>query len=297
MAPVVSTSEISRWRAVARVLRSPMDAISCVLLPCSCSLCGSPQPRLSSVPICNACWMEIPVQSGSACSRCGDSLDQPLMGLSNSCRTCRIAPPPFERAVSYGPYTGRMRQAIHALKYERIHPVAHRLGLMLGQAIAQLATQAPSDLLVVPVPLHGSKHRDRGFNQARLLADAAIAALRKSHPAWRLKPAPGALVRHRLTGSQAGLTPRQRRINVRGAFRVSNPDRIAGKHILIVDDILTTGATVRAAARALVSAGAESVWVATLARAARINPIGSGAVELPGGGSKQQPASTYQPSF
>jgi ComF family protein len=294
MTPVVPTSEISRWRAVASVLRSPMDAITCVLLPSSCSLCGSPLPRLSFVPICNACWIEIPVHGGSSCSRCGDSLDQ---ALTNVCRTCRIAPPPFERAVSYGSYTGRMRQAIHALKYQRIHPVAQKLGSMLGEAIAQLAAQAPSDLLVVPVPLHRSKRRDRGFNQARLLASAAVASLRKSHPTWRLTLAPGMLVRQRLTGSQAGLTPRQRRINVRGAFHVSDPQAIAGKHVLIVDDILTTGATVRAAARALIAAGAESVWVATLARATRINPIDSGAVESSGDGSKQQPASMYQPSF
>ncbi len=168
---------------------------------------------------------------------------------------------------------------------------------MLAQAIARLAPQAPSELLVIPVPLHRSRYKDRGFNQARLLASVAIAALRKSHPTWRFTLAPSTLMRQRATGSQAGLTPRQRRLNVRGAFRVSDNAAIAGKHVLIVDDILTTGATARAAARALMDAGAESVWVATLARARRTNPISSVAVESSGDGSQPQPASMYQPSF
>ncbi len=128
-------------------------------------------------------------------------------------------------------------------------------------------------LLVVPVPLHRSKHQQRGFNQARALARCAIDALRKSHPAWHLTLAPSTLMRLRSTESQAGLTPRQRRQNVRGAFKVSDPAAVAGKHILLIDDILTTGATARAAAQSLIKAGAASVYVATLARARRINAI------------------------
>jgi ComF family protein len=164
-----------------------------------------------------------------------------------------------------------MRELIHALKYQRLQPAAHQLGAILAHAIAQLEAQAPAEMLVVPVPLHRAKHTDRGFNQARVLAAEAIASLRKSHPAWRLTLAPRTLMRLRVTESQAGLTPRQRRLNVRGAFGIANPDGVAGKHILLVDDILTTGATARAAARTLLQAGAESVWVATLARARRFD--------------------------
>jgi ComF family protein len=162
-----------------------------------------------------------------------------------------------------------MRDLIHALKYDRMHSVASRLGQMLAQAIAQLTPEAPEEMLVVPVPLHRSKFVDRGFNQSRLLASEAIACLRKSQPAWRLTLAPSTLMRLRVTGSQAGLTPRQRRLNVRGALGISDSAAVFGKHILLVDDILTTGATARAASRALLQAGAESVWVATLARAHR----------------------------
>jgi len=167
-----------------------------------------------------------------------------------------------------------MREAIHALKYGRLHPAAQRLGAMLAHAIAQLANEAPADLLVIPVPLHRSRHAQRGFNQSRSLAAQALQFLRRTHPQWRLKLAPSTLMRLRPTGSQAGLTPRQRRLNVRGAFSVSDSSQVSGQHILVVDDILTTGATARAAAQTLLKAGAASVWVATLARAQRSVPFG-----------------------
>jgi ComF family protein len=162
-----------------------------------------------------------------------------------------------------------MKEAIHALKYDGLRPASRGLGRMLAAAIAQLASEAPSEMLVVPVPLHRSKYAGRGFNQARLLAVEALGFLRKTHPAWRLTLAPSVLMRLRATGSQAGLTLRQRRLNVRGAFHVPDTATVAGKHVLLVDDILTTGATARAAAQALLKAGAKTVWVATLARARR----------------------------
>lgn len=190
------------------------------------------------------------------------------------CRPCRLVPPPFVRAVSHGVYRGRMRQAIHALKYGRLHSSARELGRMLANAIAQFAGEAPSEMLVVPVPLHRSKYAQRGFNQSRSLAVEALRHLRLTHPQWRLSLAPSTLMRQRATDSQAGLTQRGRRINVRGAFSVSDSSRVKAQNILLVDDILTTGATARAAAQALLNAGAASVWVATLARAQRSTLFG-----------------------
>jgi ComF family protein len=162
-----------------------------------------------------------------------------------------------------------MKAAIHALKYDGLQPAARPLGRMLAGAISQLAAEAPAEMLVIPVPLHRSKFTERGFNQARLLALHAVGFLRKSHPGWHLTLASSTLMRLRPTASQAGLTARQRRLNVRGAFTVSDSAAVAGKYILLIDDILTTGATARAAAQALLRAGAAVVWVATLARARR----------------------------
>jgi ComF family protein len=171
------------------------------------------------------------------------------------------------KAVAYGTYQGRMREAIHALKYDRLHPAARGLGRILAEAIAKLAGLAPAEMLVIPIPLHRAKYAQRGFNQARLLASEALGFLGKSHPEWRLTLATSTLMRLHATESQAGLTPRQRRLNVRGAFSVSDPSKVTMQHVLLVDDILTTGATARAATQALLKAGAASVWVATLARA------------------------------
>jgi ComF family protein len=131
-------------------------------------------------------------------------------------------------------------------------------------------------MLVVPVPLHRSKYAQRGFNQARSLAAQALGLLRKTHPEWRLTLASSTLMRLRATESQAGLTPHMRRLNVRGAFSVSDPSAVTMKHVLLIDDIFTTGATARAASQALVRAGAASVWVATLARARRTSEFGRG---------------------
>jgi ComF family protein len=160
-----------------------------------------------------------------------------------------------------------MRDAIHVLKYEGLHSAARPLGTMLAKTLGQLARKAPTEMLVVPVPLHRSKRKQRGFNQSRLLANYALAALRHTHPAWRLKLAASTVLRLRATASQASLTPRQRRSNVRGAFRVADPDAVRSKHILVIDDIFTTGATARSVAQELRRAGAASVWVGTLARA------------------------------
>ena len=115
------------------------------------------------------------VQSGlcvrAAATRC---MRRRAFRVQALCRACRLAPPPFVRAVSYGVYQGRMREAIHALKYDRLHPAARGLGRMLAEAIAQLAGEAPAEMLVVPVPLHRSKYAQRGFNQARSLAAEAL---------------------------------------------------------------------------------------------------------------------------
>ncbi len=197
-----------------------------------------------------------------------------------------MAPPPFVRAVAYGLYQGRMKEAIHALKYDRLRPAARGLGKMLAESIAKLAGHAPAEMLVIPIPLHRAKYAQRGFNQARSLAHEALAFLSKSHPEWRLTLAASTLMRLRATQSQAGLTPRQRRLNVRGAFSVCDPAKVTRQHVLLVDDILTTGATARAAAQALLKAGAASVWVATLARAQRVNGFGRPSAYLDAGDNK-----------
>jgi ComF family protein len=122
-------------------------------------------------------------------------------------------------------------------------------------------------LTVIAVPLFAARERQRGFNQSVLLADSAIMHLKKLRPFLKLRAEHTALIRVRDTEAQFGLNPHGRRRNLRGAFRVSDADAVLGREVLLVDDIMTTGATARECARVLVRAGAAKVWVATLARA------------------------------
>lgn len=184
------------------------------------------------------------------------------------CDLCERARPPFQQAVAYGVYEGTLRALIHLLKYERIAPVAVPIGELLAQSIAKFKN-LPNSLTVIAVPLHTAKERERGFNQTILLAEAAVRALHRNLPQMHFEMAPGALGRQRRTDSQSGLTPHQRRINLRGAFFAAEPERIQGRAILLLDDIYTTGATARECSRTLLRAGAASVYVATLARSQR----------------------------
>jgi len=179
-----------------------------------------------------------------------------------------VATPPFERAVAHGLYQGELRALLHLLKYDGMQPVADRLGELLARQILAIES-VPQTMLVVPVPLFRAKRRQRGFNQAEALTRSAVKALRRARPEWRLTVATGVLERRRATQSQAGLTPHQRRANMRGAFFALAPDRLEGANVLLIDDIYTTGATARACAQALRRAGANSVYVATVARAQR----------------------------
>jgi ComF family protein len=187
------------------------------------------------------------------------------------CGLCQRLHPPFEKAVSYGSYDGGLRDLVHLLKYQQVRPAAPVLGRMVAEVVKGLeATLPPGTIAVVPVPLHVRKRAQRGFNQSELLARAALKQLGRPE---RFQMLTGALVRRRETGSQIGLTRHQRRENLRGAFAVTDPERLAKRNILLVDDVFTTGTTASECARVLRRAGANRVWVATVARTLKVSEI------------------------
>ena len=221
---------------------------------------------ISSLPVCDACLERIKSIEGAVCGSCGERIAAARAArpeFSELCFSCSQARPAFTRAAAYGSYDSGMRDLIHLLKYERVRPAANVLGRMLAEVIAELSTAFTGDPVVIPVPLHAGKHRERGFNQSELIARAAL----KLHPAaLDGKPNVTALVRRKNTASQTGLTPAQRRDNLRGAFAVVRPAEIARRDVLLIDDVMTTGATAAECARVLLRAGAERVFVATAAR-------------------------------
>jgi ComF family protein len=184
-----------------------------------------------------------------------------------TCPVCRRIDRPFERATSYGSYDGGLRELIHLLKFHGVKPAADVLGRMLADAIGKLDPIFGERVLVVPVPLYRAKKRQRGFNQAELIARAAINA---SAARERLQLAPNILRRTRDTHSQIGLTSHQRRENLRGAFTVVRAAEVTGREVLLVDDVYTTGTTASECARVLRRAGAAKVWVATVARTLKL---------------------------
>jgi ComF family protein len=260
------------------------ESLFATLFPGDCRLCGAPLASISRLPVCSDCLNAIAPVSGPTCAVCGERVfsvhaqekaggeTRPRtaapyeIGTETRCGLCRRIEQPYARARAYGSYDGNLRRLIHLLKYEQVRPAARVLGEMLEHAARGLLADSGSGLkIVIPVPLHTSRLRQRGFNQAELIARAALSSLPGCSAAdFHLRA--GVLRRKRATDSQTGLTRHQRRENIRGAFEVARPEEIAGKDVLLVDDVFTTGTTVSECAKILRRAGAERVFVATVAR-------------------------------
>jgi len=231
-----------------------------------------PLLNISRLPVCPECLENIHPVQGKVCSICGERV---LSSYAQSdeeglrrCPVCRRLDRPYERAVAYGSYDGGLRELIHLLKYNGVRPAAKVLGRMLAEAWSGLESSFEDDrVLVIPVPLFKGKRQQRGFNQAQLIAQAA---LHIDSANGRLQLAPDLLLRTRETHSQIGLTSHQRRENLRGAFAVGRAQEVTGREVLLVDDVYTTGTTVSECAKVLRRAGVAKVWVATVARTLKI---------------------------
>lgn len=251
------------------------ESLFATLFPSDCRICGTPLINISRLPVCRECISQIHSLSVTVCEICGEGIASPyvLNGQSEKplCGLCRQAEPPYEKAVAYGSYSGNLRELIHLLKYEQVRPATRLLGRMLAEVIMSIENLFPAEgVIVVPVPLHTSKRRQRAFNQAETITRAALSVLKKQRinnaDALQLLLKTNVLERCRATQSQIGLTRPQRQENMRGAFRVVHPEVIHGRSVLLIDDVVTTGTTVSECARILRKAGASKVYVASVAR-------------------------------
>ncbi len=227
--------------------------------PDDCRLCEQRLTNISRVPVCLACLaLPKPLQAEFFCRACRTPFadDYPL-DEHDLCTVCREGLANFDAAYSFGSYEGSLQQLIHLFKYAKVESLAEPLSRFMLQA---LPLEANFDL-VIAMPMHWRKRWERGFNQAELLAKPVARR-------YGL-PLAGNLRRTRYTKSQAGLTESARRENLRGSFRIQCPEQLAGKRVLLIDDVFTTGSTLRAAAAVLKAEGAGHVAALTLARVDR----------------------------
>jgi ComF family protein len=255
-APKSRTNEGSLVRLLA-------DSLLSVVLSPSCAACGDPLEHATLGPVCDACWRSIRLLTPPLCDQCGDPLPawRALSIPLARCARCRRGRHHVDRGRAIGAYEGALRAIIQTFKYDGRRSLARPLAALMRIRGAEMLAGADC---VVPVPLHSSRRRQRGFNQAADLA---------RHLGL---PSRGVLRRRRSTGTQTGLPAARRHGNVRGAFALARSwrrrDWMRNAIVVLIDDVSTTGATLDACARVLKSAGVREVRALTVARVVTRQP-------------------------
>lgn len=218
------------------------------LYPSRCPLCEGTSNRFIYSPICKVCWSYIRRYTGPSCRICALPFSSEL---SSICAQCFKQLPPFSKVINFGIYEGALAEAIHQLKFHGVRRISKPLAILISNM------SLPEIDGIVPVPLHIKSLRERGFNQSLLIARNIAHIL-------RIPLFMDTLIKKKETHPQIGLSARERVSNIRNAFSVRGG--VTGLRILLFDDVMTTGATVRECTRELLNAGAREVIVLTLAR-------------------------------
>jgi ComF family protein len=244
--------------------RQLADAVMNLFYPEHCAICcAEPIWRHVEYGVCRRCW-ENSLRLCIArpwCPCCGLPFHTPDPQDTHLCSQCATQVPPFSGARSFGYYTGELSRVIQQFKFRGRRNLAALLAPLLARTFCESWEQDEFDL-IVPVPLHRKRQRRRGFNQAAILGARL----------GRLLAIPwtgDVLRRSRDTRPQVGLTDSERQSNLHRAFRCDRPAALAGKRVLLLDDVMTTGATLASAADALLEGGAKQVSALTVARAVR----------------------------
>jgi ComF family protein len=225
--------------------------------PQHCAICKK-YLRREEKDICEVCWKGLVILTDPFCPYCKSFVEEG----ETECGFCKSAGEFSEDhnillVRSLGRFDDYYKELIHRFKYGKKIPLGRRLGQRLGETIDDESSFSKSDFLI-PVPLHKSRYRERGFNQSDILAEGISKVI-------GLSVLKSVLKRKKNTKDQTNLSFQQREENVRGAFVVSEPEVINGKKIILVDDVITTGATLSECARMLKQAGAEKILGMTIA--------------------------------
>lgn len=251
---------MSKHNDAAIMLKSALDALTSVFAPAPCRICTDLLLNAGRIPVCEPCLHSFERIAEPMCQCCGRPFasDVASQAVNPQCRLCRANFYSFDLARSFAVYGETLSQAITLLKYEQIA----RLGVWFGDRLAELVSPLSKHWqpdVVVPVPLHRERHRERGYNQAELLARQVARRL-------KLKVRCDLLVRTRPRPPQLLLSRSERWKSVRGAYDTRDGRRVDNIRILLIDDVMTTGATLDACGRALKKSGAQSVMGLTVAR-------------------------------
>ncbi|MBP7216401.1 MAG: ComF family protein [Candidatus Omnitrophica bacterium] len=230
-----------------------------IFYPKVCLTCGDSLSRKPAKDqfVCLECWGKIKINTPPFCHFCGRKLDR-IRIAKHLCRACLKKHVSFDRAFCPCEYSGVLKDLIHAFKYQGKDYLGEPLSTLMINHIKEYNLPIQYLDAIVPVPLHSAKLREREFNQAAVLSHCIGKAFNK-------QVADQVLIRNRPTKTQTDLTPCERTENVRESFSVVHQDAIRQKHLLLVDDVLTTAATSSEAAGALKRAGAGMVFVLALA--------------------------------
>jgi ComF family protein len=219
-----------------------------LLFPSECPVCGSPSDVHKYNPVCGKCWATIARYTGPSCAICGLPT---VSDYTSLCAECVAGTPPFAKITCYGIYDGALKKSIHLLKFNKVK----RLAVPLGALLAELVRDEFD--AVVPVPLHVKRLREREFNQSALLGHHLAKSVHR--PMLH-----DVLIKNHETSLQTSVSGKERRRNLKGAFSASK--NIAGMRLLLVDDVITTGATAKECSSTLKQAGAGEIKVIALAR-------------------------------
>lgn len=237
---------------VPRLLQDIYETAITFLYPAECRVCEEFLGATTIPYICNNCWQDIHFLEPPWCDICGTP------SINGLCDTCAITPPRYGKLRSVAFYQTTLQQAIHFFKFEKKKALARHLIQLMNEHTPLDCSISEYDF-ILPVPIHKKRLRERGFNQATLLANGIAKA-------GRVSVLTDTLIRHRHTVAQSSLDREARQQNTIGAFEIRNPDIIRGKRLLIFDDVFTTGATIREIVNELWTADPAEVDVLTLAR-------------------------------
>ncbi|MDE0484928.1 MAG: ComF family protein [Candidatus Poribacteria bacterium] len=238
------------------ILQQTLETAITFLYPAQCRVCEK-QIGLESVPyMCDACWDDIPLIEPPWCEMCG------IPNAKGKCDACATTPPPYGKLRTIAFYESALQQAIHLFKFEKRTSLAKPLAQLTMDYIPDDCDITDYDF-ILPIPIHKKRLRERGFNQATLLANGIAKNV-------GIQVVTDALVRHRNTSPQSSLDREARQTNIVGAFELQKKEIVRNKRILVLDDVFTTGATVREAVKVLWDVDPIEVDVLTLARA--LNP-------------------------